>query len=63
MAMSPWARAAKAKRQLTVEELEELWRPSPEFVGPVGPPMWLWLKDADAQRAWELAMNLAPSGR
>ena len=59
-ALSPWGRALREKRQMTAEELEQLWRPSPDFIGPVGPPMVLWLKNAEAQREWKIAMNLAP---
>ena len=42
----------------TQVELEALWRPSPEFIGPVGPPMELWIRDCAKQAAWRKQMNL-----
>jgi hypothetical protein len=57
---SPWARAIKQKRQMTAEELEGLWRPHPAFVGPVAPPMVLWLRDRQRQEQWEIETNLKP---
>ena len=38
--------------------LDELWRPAPVFIGPVGPPMVIWARDREAQREWRLACNL-----
>lgn len=51
---------AKRWREHMQEELEALWRPYPEFIGPAVPPMWLWLWDREAQRRWELEVNLRP---
>ena len=34
-------------------ELEVAWRPDPSFIGPVGPPMLLWLNDRDKQEKWK----------
>ena len=34
------------------------WRPSPGFIGPVAPPMWLWVKDRERQARWAAEMNL-----
>jgi hypothetical protein len=45
----------KEREPLTQRELEAFWRDlkgGPDFVGPVGPPMWLWLRDHEKQRAW-----------
>jgi hypothetical protein len=39
-------------------ELEALWRPSPDFIGPVAPPTWLWLRDSEKQAAWQARHNL-----
>jgi hypothetical protein len=53
----------KPKRQKpmpTPQELEALWRPYPSFIGPVAPPMVLFLRDRAAQAQWEIAMNLRP---
>lgn len=44
----------------TQTELEALWRPRPEFIGPVAPPMWLWMHDREKQRAWRKTVNLKP---
>ena len=49
------------KHPWTAETLERLWRPSADFIGPVGPPMLLWLKDRQAQRQWRSEVNLAPA--
>jgi hypothetical protein len=43
---------------MTAEELEALWRPHPAFVGPVAPPMWLWIRNRQAQASWRIAVNL-----
>lgn len=32
----------KGAARLTPVEIEAIWRPTPAFVGPVAPPMWLW---------------------
>ena len=50
------------KTPWTDAELEAYWRPSPDFVGPVAPPMWLWLRDLEAQERWKIQTNLAPPG-
>jgi hypothetical protein len=34
------------------DELEALWRLDPDFIGPVAPPMWLWLHDRKKQALW-----------
>jgi hypothetical protein len=39
-------------------DLEALWRPHPAFIGPVGPPMVLWLRSREKQEAWKKRMNL-----
>jgi len=41
------------------QELEALWRPDPAFIGPVGPPMVLWLRDREKQRVWCLRHGLS----
>ena len=43
---------------LSEAELETLWRPSPDFIGPVGPPMWLWQRDRAKQALWRRACGL-----
>ena len=44
---------AKKPRALpTQAELEALWHPRPDFIGPVGPPMELWIRDREKQAAW-----------
>jgi hypothetical protein len=45
----------KSKRQRprrTAAELEALWRKSSDFIGPVAPPMHLWLHDPEKQELW-----------
>jgi hypothetical protein len=37
---------------LTPKELEALWRPSSDFIGPVAPPMWLWERNPEKQAIW-----------
>jgi hypothetical protein len=49
--MAPRRRNA---RPLTPAELEAVWRPYPSFIGPVGPPMWLWVRDREKQRLWRI---------
>lgn len=44
----------------TEAELEAFWRKDPGFIGPVGPPMWLWLRDRERQEQWEIEMSLRP---
>ena len=44
----------------TQAELEALWRPRPDFIGPVGPPTELWIRDREKQRLWRIATNLGP---
>jgi hypothetical protein len=48
----------RQKPPRTEAELEALWRKDPGFIGPVAPPMWLWLKDEEKQERWEIEMNL-----
>lgn len=50
----------RSMRQLTELELEAIWRKDPNFIGPVGPPMVLWLRDREKQAQWEKDMNLRP---
>ena len=45
----------------TPEGFDALWRPSPDFIGPVGPPMWLWIRDREKQAAWARLVNLTLS--
>ena len=47
----------------TPAELDLLWRGiagGPEFIGPVAPPMWLWMHDRAKQAAWRKQVNLQP---
>ena len=37
------------------EDLQELWRPAPAFIGPLMPPMLLWFARGRRQGAWEIA--------
>lgn len=51
------------KPLLTPAELDLRWRISAggaEFIGPVAPPMELWLRDREKQRAWRKQVNLEP---
>lgn len=34
--------------------LDELWRPSPEFIGPVMPPMIAWLLAGRPRSQWQI---------
>ena len=43
---------------LSEAELETLWRPSSDFIGPVAPPMWLWQRDRAKQAIWRKAHGL-----
>ena len=36
---------------------QELWRPSPEFTGPMMPPMLLWNARGRPKSAWEIAAD------
>ena len=40
-------------------DLTAIWREcvgaGEEFIGPVAPPMWLWLKRGSPKDAWEIA--------
>jgi hypothetical protein len=54
--MAPRRRNA---RPLTPAELEAVWRPYPSFIGPVGPPMWLWVRDREKQRLWRIKVSLS----
>jgi hypothetical protein len=42
----------------TQAELEAIWRPHPGFIGPVGPPMVLWLANREAQAKWRKRVSL-----
>lgn len=42
----------------TQAELEVFWRGDPSFIGPVGPPMMIWINDEEAQARWRIAVNL-----
>jgi hypothetical protein len=53
-------RNKRDRHSRTLEELEALWRPHPDFIGPVGPPMLLFSRDRAAQEEWEIAVNLRP---
>lgn len=44
----------------TAAELEALWRKDPAFIGPVAPPMFLWINDEERQRLWRIATSLEP---
>jgi len=48
----------KPRPPRTEAALEALWRKDPAFIGPVGPPMALWLRDRARQAAWSAACNL-----
>lgn len=36
----------------TQAQREAFWRGHPDFIGPVGPPMELWLRNREKQEAW-----------
>lgn len=36
------------------DDHQELWRPPPAFMGPIMPPMLLWLARGRPKSAWEL---------
>jgi hypothetical protein len=54
----------KERPPLAQADLEAFWRSleqgGPDFVGPVGPPMHLWMHNREKQRAWREKVNLAP---
>ena len=53
----PRSRNAKPRTQ---SELEALWRTGgPLFIGPVAPPMWLWVHDQKKQALWRKAHGLS----
>lgn len=37
---------------LTDQQIEDLWRPTPDFIGPVAPPMWLWVRGRGKGDYW-----------
>ena len=43
---------SRSDNPLTRQELEALWRPGSDFIGPVAPPMWLWQRDREKQALW-----------
>ena len=47
----------RERRLPTPVELEALWRPDPAFIGPVAPPMWLWVRGAEAKRARQFGLR------
>ena len=57
---SPSSRDFEAAPEAPPEELDLFWRGGPEFIGPVAPPMWLWMHDREKQRLWQIATNLDP---
>ena len=42
------------RKPMPPEDLQELWRPAPGFVGPLLPPMLLWFARGRPQSAWEI---------
>jgi hypothetical protein len=53
----------KERPPLTQRELEDFWRDlkgGPGFIGPIGPPMWLWMHDREKQKAWAEKHGLRP---
>ena len=59
--MGEWPKRKRGDHSPPTEaELETLWRPTPAFIGPVGPPMVIWINDRDAQARWRQQVNLAP---
>ena len=46
----PRRRKRGDRSPLTIDELEAMWRPSPAFIGPVGPPEHMRLR-AERRRA------------
>lgn len=44
----------------TYAQLEAFWRGTPDFIGPVGPPMVLWLRDREKQKLWRKRHGLHP---
>jgi hypothetical protein len=51
-------RTRRQREPLTQRELEAFWRGHPDFIGPVGPPMTLWLRDREKQALWRKAHAL-----
>ena len=49
----------REKPSRTREKLEALWRPHPDFIGPVAPPMELWLRNREKQAVWRKNNGLA----
>ncbi len=39
----------------TSEELQELWRPDADLIGPLMPPMLLWFARGRPKDAWQIA--------
>ena len=52
--LSPSAKRTRFAKLPTAAELEPIWRPDPAFIGPVAPPMLLWLYRGRPKNAWEL---------
>jgi hypothetical protein len=48
----------KSKPIFRTSDHQELWRPSPAFVGPMMPPMLLWLARGRPRSAWEVAAEV-----
>jgi hypothetical protein len=44
----------REKPARTEGELEALWRPSPEFIGPVAPPMLMWFYHGCPKDDWQI---------
>ena len=55
-------RKGKEVRPWAQEALEDLWRPSPDFIGPVAPPMWLWLKKPEDEQ-WRDMLGITVRNR
>ena len=39
------------------EDLQELWRPAPEFAGPMLPPMIAWQLRGEPKSPWQIASD------
>jgi hypothetical protein len=55
------SRSKRIIAPLTAEELEAGWRRHPGLIGAVAPPMWLWIRDREKQRAWRKFHGLEPA--
>lgn len=47
----------KPKPIFRTSDHQELWRPAPDFVGPLMPPMLLWFARGRPKSAWEVAAD------